>query len=77
MKFQTGCLYVIQFWDHCVGEDEPIKFEVAGWVIKDNPLYITTTHWMIDSACEDLDLIGNSSEPSTILKSTIIKKRRI
>ena len=74
MRFKLGYLYKIEFWDHCVGMDNPIKFDVVGWVIKDDKLSVTTTHWMIDKNCEDLDLIENSSEPSTILKSCIIGK---
>lgn len=77
MKFKEGELYNIYFWDHCVGIDAPVKFNCVGWVYKDDPLYVVTTHWKIDEDCGDLDLVDSSREPSTIIKSTIISVKKL
>ena len=74
MKFELGKLYKIHFWDHCVGLEKPIQFECVGWVLTQDDISVTTTHWMIDGEEEDMDLINGSYEYSCILKSTIISK---
>lgn len=74
-KFEVGCLYKIRFEDHAVGIKKVMTCEAVGWIIEDTPRYLILTSWqVIDEA--DEEIVKNNHEPTTILKSCILKKRK-
>jgi len=75
MKFNKGSLYKITFLDHCVGIKEEMKCHAVGWVIHSTKLSVTISHWIIDSSCDETKM--QNIEPTTIVKSTILKARLI
>lgn len=74
MKFEKGELYYIRFLDHCISPDhEVMECEVCGWVLSEDDVRVTATWWnVIDDECKE-----DNSEPVNIIKSTILKKRKI
>ena len=71
--FEVGKKYVIRFYDHCIGDNE-ILCEIDIWVTKETATSVTGTWWRIinDDEAEKVN-----REPVTIIKSTIIKKRKL
>ena len=74
-KFKKGSLYKIRFLDHCVGQDESMLCEVAGWVLKETEEIVVVTYWQVIS--DDKTIVEENIEPVTIIKSTIISKRKL
>ena len=74
-KFLEGCLYKIRFLDHCIGKHSSMTCEVVGWVLKQDDTEVVLTYWRVDT--EDADIKRDNVEPVVILKSTIIRKRKI
>jgi len=72
MVFKKGELYLIRFYDHCIG-DTLLECEVVGWVFYDDEKTVRVTFWHID----DEEWKGENKEPVTILKSTIIRKKKL
>ena len=75
MKFEIGKLYKITFLDHTLGYGKEVTCLVAGWVIENTKTSVTVTHWIIDT--KDKEFKDNNLEKTTIVKSTILKKRLI
>ncbi len=73
-KFIVGKIYKIRFYDHATGTEELIICEVCGWVLKDNPLNVVLTSWVVDT--KDAQVKKDNVEPMSILKSTIIRSRK-
>jgi hypothetical protein len=67
-KFRKGQWYVVIFWDHVMGMDEPVKCKVAAQCIKQDKLSVTLTWW------ETLhkDYKEDNHELVTLLKSTLV-----
>ncbi len=72
-KFIEDKAYRVEFWDHSTGVGAPVKCVVWGQCIDNCTLYVTLSHWIVLDS--DMDLVTNNYEPTTILKSTIIRKR--
>lgn len=75
LKFEVGEVYRIKFWDHCTGAQEPMKCEVVGFVLKSNPLFVSVSHWVTITDCAETR--EANLEPTTILKSCIVQKRKL
>lgn len=67
--------YEIEFWDHAVGPEAPIKCRVLGYILDEDKLYMKLSFWLVETDCEAT--YRNNLEPFAILKSAIIKKRRL
>jgi hypothetical protein len=74
-KYEVGKLYRLTFLDHCVGEQDVMTCEVAGWIIKETPAHLTLTYWQVLS--EDEQVRRDNIEPVNIIKSTIKKSRKL
>lgn len=74
-KFQLGKLYKIRFYDHCVGISDKMICEAVGWVIKDDPHHVVITSWIVDT--KDKEVKDENIEPTTIVKTCIIRKRKL
>lgn len=74
-KFELGKLYKITFLDHCVGEQEVITCEVAGWLIKETTEHITVTYWQV--VTDDEETARDNIEPVNIVKSAIKRVRKL
>lgn len=74
-KFQVGKLYKVRFYDHCIGASDKMTCEVAGWVIKDESDHVVLSSWVVDT--KDTQIKKDNVEPVTIIKSCIIRKRKI
>lgn len=74
MKFKTGELYYIRFLDHAMGNDV-LPCEVCGWVLKEDEYSITITVWNLD--IDDEEVKNANTEPIALIKSCILKKRKI
>lgn len=74
MQFKIGELYYIKFLDHCISDEHiVVECEICGWVISQDKSRVTLTYWnVVDKKYKD----GND-EPVNIIKSTILKKRKI
>jgi len=70
LNFEEHHLYKVLFFDHCVGLEECMKCEVVGFVTKDSDNCVTFTHWIVRH--EDLEMIKDNVEHTTILKAAII-----
>lgn len=74
MTFEKDELYYIKFWDHCLSEEHTLmESEVVGWVISQDKLRLTVSFWNVTRK----DWKKHSHEPVNILKSAIIKKRKL
>jgi len=73
--YNKGDLYRIKFFDHSIGSKEPIECEVVGWIIKEDKIQVLITFWRLNNGCDDLK--KDNIEPVSIIKSTIIKSRRL
>ena len=75
-KFEKYKLYKIRFYDHCIGQaKEPIICEVCGWVISESNVELKLTYWLVDS--EDEQIKKDNIEPISIIKSCIIRSRKL
>jgi len=72
MKFEVGSIYCIDFRDHCIGQRMSIKCTVVGWILSESEHDIVLTFW--DS---EMDEKWDKHEPFVIVKSTIVKKRKL
>lgn len=73
-KFKKGELYKVRFKDHCVGSKEVMVCEVVGWLVKQDRDSIVLSSWVVIT--EDQQVFNDNHEPTTILKSCIIRKRK-
>lgn len=71
MKFKKGKLYYVEFLDHCMGMQAPMKCKVVGWVMKDDPAYVVLTPWLVDDL--DEEIVEANSEPIVLLKRVILE----
>lgn len=76
MIFKEGKAYKVKFKDHTIGLGRVVTCSVLGYCIKDSEESVTLSHWLIVEE-DDLDLIKNNYEFTTLLKSTILSKRVI
>lgn len=74
MKYVLGSKYTIQFWDHCIGAETRILCEVTIWITKEDATHIYGTWWRV---LNDPDAEVANREPVSIIKSTIVKKRKL
>jgi hypothetical protein len=74
MKFKVGEKYCIQFWDHCLG-DFKVLCEVTIWITKEHKSHIYGTWWKVIT--DDDEVERNNREMVSIIKSTIVKKRKM
>lgn len=74
MKFKVGEKYIIRFHDHCKGSNT-IICEVMLKIIKQDKLNIVGTWWIVIDENEETE--EANTEMMTIIKSTIIKKRKV
>jgi hypothetical protein len=75
MKLKKNSLYYLKFYDHGVNVKNEIICEVVGWVIEDHPKRVVLSHWQVVSS--DKDVVENNHEYTTIIKSCIIKRRKL
>lgn len=68
-------LYLFEFWDHTKGRCE-MKCRVAGWIVKETKRTYKITSWLSGDEPED-QLEPSNLEPFNILKSTVVKKKRL
>lgn len=73
-KFELGKLYKIRFYDHCIGKQEKMICEVAGWVVKDDKDHVVISPWIVDT--KDHQIKKDNIEPISLIKSCIIRKRK-
>lgn len=74
-RFEDGCLYKIKFHDHCVGIDKPVFCEAVGWVVDQTKNHITLAYWKVQHPDEDVR--KDNQEVLTVVKSCIVRKRKI
>ena len=74
MKFKVGEKYTIQFYDHCLG-DFKVLCEVTIYITKDLKNHLMGTWWKV--LTDDKEVEEANREMVTIIKSTIIKKRKL
>ena len=74
MTFENGELYVITFLDHVLSDEHVLmECQVAGWVLSQDDKRLTVTYWNV---LKESYKEGND-EPVNIIKSTILKKRKV
>jgi hypothetical protein len=72
--FKIGSKYTIQFHDHCKGDSKMIC-EVTLWITKEDKSHVYGTWWhVLDQDQETTEL---NREMVSIIKSTVIKKRKL
>lgn len=74
MKFKIDEKYTIQFMDHCKGDDA-LLCEVTLWITKEDKKNVYGTWWRIITDEEQFE--KDNREMVTIIKSTIVKKRKL
>ena len=74
-KWEEGKLYKIRFRDHVIGKEGSVICEVCGWVLRETKEDLILTYWLVDST--DKKLQRDNIEPVTVVKSTIIRSRKI
>ena len=74
MKFKIGDKYIIQFHDHCTGNFKMLC-EVMLKIIKEDSTHIYGTWWILIT--DDQDVEEANVEMVSIIKSTIVKKRKV
>ena len=74
-KFEVGKLYKVRFYDHCIGSKSEMECEVCGWIIKQDDVKVVLTYWHVDT--EDTQVKRDNIEPITLIKSCIIRKRKL
>lgn len=74
MKFKIGSKYTIQFMDHCKG-DQTLVCEITAWVIREDKNTVYLTWWRVIDT--DADTIAHNREMISIIKSTIIKTKKL
>ena len=74
MKFKLGEKYTIQFWDHCLG-DFKVLCEVTIYITKQSKVHLHGTWWRI--LTDDSEVEESNREMVTIIKSAIVKKRKL
>ena len=74
-KFKEGSLYKIRFYDHCVGKAEAMICEAVGWCTIDEDDHVVITAWQVIT--EDLEVKRDNIEPVTLIKSCIIRSRKL
>lgn len=67
--------YEVEFWDHSRGMKEPVRCRVVGYCLGEDKTHFKFSFWLVDT--QDQDLFNTNLEPFCILKSTIIKKKRL
>lgn len=67
--FKPGYLYYIDFDDHTSGKRGIVKSQCVGWCIENHDKYAVFTWWLADD--DDKELVDDSHEPFSILKSTV------
>lgn len=74
MNFDCGQLYYIQFLDHCLSQEHTlVTCEVCLWVLSQDDVRVTGTYWNV----VEEDYREGNQEPVNIIKSTILKKRKV
>ncbi len=74
MIFEKGSCYIITFLDHCLSDEHLLmECQVCGWVLSQDDLRVTITYWNV---LKESHKEGND-EPVNIIKSTILKKRKV
>lgn len=74
MRFKVGSKYTIQFYDHCVGNFK-VLCEVTIWVTKTDRSHVYGTWWKVIT--DDKEVEESNREMVSIIKSTIIKKKKL
>jgi len=72
--FRVGSKYTIQFYDHCVGEDD-LLCEVTMWITRETKTHVFGTWWRVIT--DNLETEESNREMVSIIKSTIVKKRKL
>lgn len=74
-NFKVGKLYLVEFWDHCMGgRRDPAKFQIVGWAVKVDPEYIVLTNWNLLNPTDKEDYDKNT-EDNVILRKVMIKSK--
>lgn len=66
-KWIEGDLYRVRFLDHCRNSDDPLTFDICGWLVANKKSHIVLSNWK--STENWLDHI----EKDVVVKSTIVK----
>lgn len=74
MKLDLGKLYYVEFWDHAL-HTEPLKCCICGWPTSETDISVTFTTWLV--LTDDYGIEENNREYVSILKSCIVKKRKL
>ena len=74
MTFEKGEPYYIKFLDHVLSDEHILmECEIMGWVLSQDKDRVTVTYWNV---LKESYKEGND-EPVNIIKSTILKKRKV
>ena len=68
-RFRKGKWYKVTFFDHVMGQSDPVKCVVVGYVVKQCKVSLTLSWW----ECLDIDLKEDNQELVTLLKSTFVQ----
>lgn len=74
MSFKIGDKYTIQFHDHCTGSFK-VVCEVTIYVTSEDKTHVYGTWWRV--LTDDKEVEEHNREMVSIIKSTIIKKRKM
>jgi hypothetical protein len=73
-RFKVGSKYTIQFWDHCTG-DFKVLCEITIWITRVDRSHIYGTWWKVIT--EDTEVEESNREMVSLIKSTIVKKKKL
>lgn len=74
-NFKEGELYWIRFYDHSIGSKDEMICEIVGWCIENRKNSAVFTHWVVDT--KDDQVRKDNIEPTSIIKSTVLKHRKL
>lgn len=66
---------MVRFLDHTAGSENIVEVEIIGWFLKEEKNHVVFSSWRVDD--KDEDMVSNNTEPVSIVKSCILKKRAI
>jgi hypothetical protein len=75
MKFKLGSCYAVEFNDHTMGGLSAMRCSAVGWVYSQDDTIVTLAYWVPLGGDEEEKI--RNMECLNILKSTIIKKRKL
>lgn len=73
VKLVIGALYAVTFHDHVISdEEEVVECTAYGKLVKENKLHLSLQYWTTHG-----DKYSHSKEVTNIIKSTIIKVKKL